>query len=118
MKNQTGTVLLSGLKLNRSIQRYIQRSIQRWVEREQSLLFLPKNSDYTVQLDRGFAQPFYSCLIRIKIGSREWKSQENGSSLQDALSRALNHLRVIPRWLSASNPLTLSSCEEPAFEPS
>lgn len=115
MESQNGTVTLSGFKLNRSILRHLEKRIEQWVEREQSLLFLPKVWNYSVQIDRGYTQPFYSCWMKICIGSREWKSHESGHTLEDVLLRALNHLRIIPQWTFTTG-LTFKAFHEPSLE--
>lgn len=99
MEDRKNGIVIRGIKAHRALVRSIECQIEKWIEREQDLQFLPRHREYKVEVDREDEQPFFHCSIKIRIGSREWRSYEGGKTIQESVSQALRHLR---------NPSTLS----------
>jgi len=89
-----GRVEFFGMKPTRSLQRHVERQIEKWIERQQTLLFFPKTGNFSVQIERATECPKYECAIEVRIGTREWRSYEEGRTLQDALMATLKHLKI------------------------
>lgn len=103
MEDNQNRIVIRGLKAHRSLVRSIECQVEKWIERERSLLFLSKQSEYRVEVDKEDEHPFFHCSIRIRIGSREWRSREGGKTIQESVGQALRHLRspstlsILPR---------------------
>lgn len=103
MEDKSKQVVVYGVKPHRVLLRSIERQVEKWIEREQSLLFLPKHAEYRVEVEKEDTDPFFGCSLKIRIGSREWRSHEGGKTIQEAVSQALKRLRspselsIIPR---------------------
>lgn len=93
---------LNGVRTTKPLLRFISRQVERWIERQQSLLFLSRDSSYTVSIDREVSEPYFSCQLEVKIGSRKWVSAQSGKSIQMALSMAIKHLHLDVQYVDGS----------------
>lgn len=91
MKNEK--IVFFGIKPTRPLIRFVETHVEKWIARKQSLFFLSRSADYSVQIEHEVDYPHYHCTIKIRIGSREWAGYETGRSLHDALTRALQQIK-------------------------
>lgn len=93
MEGIKGRIRVFGTKPSKALMRFMKRQLEKWVEREQTLLFLPKDFSYEIKIDREPEESFFSCQISIRVGSREWTAYDGGKSIQVAFIRAYHHIR-------------------------
>jgi hypothetical protein len=89
MSKEASQIIFLGLKPTKALESFVQKQIEKWINREQSLLFLPKESSYEVTLER-------------EIGNKIWESYDTGKTVEDALLKAIQGLR--PPCLEAIPP--------------
>lgn len=87
-----------GIKESKSIARLIEQQIEKWIVREQTLMFFPNQSEYTVWIERDPTLPHIWVTLKIMIGSRTWKSHQQGQTLQEAFDHAIERLRTTEHW--------------------
>lgn len=84
-----------GSNASRTALRAIKRKIEQWIAREQTLLFLPKDAQYSVEIKSGDGEEKFDCAIRVRIGSRQWAGQNIGRTVHEAVEHSLAHLRFV-----------------------
>jgi hypothetical protein len=102
MSKQGGQIILLGMKPTKAFERFVEKQVEKWISREQSLLFLPKESTYEVTFEREVDPPSADCHLRVQIGAKIWESYDTGKTAQEALLKALQGLR--PSCLEAIPP--------------
>lgn len=85
-------ITTNGVKLSKGLFSTIQRHVTKWIEGQSSVLFLPRDADYSVHLESEGQRT--SCRVRIHIGSREWTASSEAKSAQSAVIDALEHLHL------------------------
>lgn len=86
-------ITANGFKVPRTLMRTIKRHVRKWIDREASVLFLPKNAEYSVHLEQQGAHRT-RCQVQILIGSRKFQGTSEGHSAQDAVIDALAHAHI------------------------
>jgi hypothetical protein len=102
MSKEASQIIFLGLKPTKALESFVQKQIEKWINREQSLLFLPKESSYEVTLEREIDPPSSDCHLRVQIGNKIWESYDTGKTVEDALLKAIQGLR--PPCLEAIPP--------------
>jgi hypothetical protein len=111
MEDKNKMIKLSGIKRTRPTLSCIRHQVEKWIEREQSLLFLPKLSQYDVTLTHDPDSMTYTCQIQVTIGSKKWFGVDTAKSLQESIARALRHMVAdplirLPRVYSSHAPMS------------
>jgi hypothetical protein len=91
MEDARKEIRFYGLKANKALRRQIDRQLQKWLSRHSSS---PKSTDpvaYRVCIEREGGS-CHCCHLQLQVGSELWESHDVGKSVQDALSRALQHV--------------------------
>lgn len=102
MENEN-KIRLMGVRPHKSFERLIDRRIEKWISREKSLLFLPKDSDYSVLIRRE-SDHFYLCQIQIQIGPRYWEGYANEKTPELSFQQAIKRLKYVRAPTSPSAP--------------
>ncbi len=89
------SVSLRGMNLSRTAFRAIKRQVEQWIAREQTLLFLPKDAQYAVEIEGSARREEFNCVIQVRIGSREWKARQIGRTVKDAVEHSLSNLKFV-----------------------
>src|SRR4051794_5336274 len=98
---ENNTIIISGAKRTKILVRFIERQLEKWIFRETSAMNFQKEASYEVKLECEVNPPYWSCRVRVKIGSSSWENCESRKSLRDALLQTLRRMK--PR-VSSSPP--------------
>lgn len=93
-KTQKGILEIFGIKPTLELLVHISGVVERWIEREQSLMFLPKTSNYFVHLERQSFSNHFFCYVEVKIGTHQWRHQISEATVQGALKATLKGLNA------------------------
>ena len=95
MEQDNNLIQFYGIKPTKALLGFVKKKVEKWIAREQSLLFLPKVSNYSVNIERDVdsRDPFYSCHIRVTIGTRVFESRHSAEAAQEAVLQALRSMR-------------------------
>lgn len=101
---ERGTVTIHGMKPKKSLVRYVQKQVEKWLS-EPTLSDPP---EYQVEIDK-YREACVECSLVVRAKQGEWRIQEWGNSIPDALSRGLRHLRSVCQNMPPTPPRQLNT---------
>lgn len=94
MADSYKVIVFRGYKASRTVVRLIENQVEKWIRREMGVHLLPENLRYRIEIEKETGLPFFSCLLKVQLGSREWRSRESGRTLPDALAHCLKRIHL------------------------
>lgn len=91
MEDARKEIRFYGLKPNKALRRQIDRQLQKWLSRHSSSPKATDQATYRVCIEREGGSCL-CCHLQLQVGSELWESHDVGKNVQDALSRALQHV--------------------------
>lgn len=86
------SISFTGVRVSRSNINIIKYHVEKWIQRQQTLMFRPKQTSYSVHVTKE-SDVYYSCHIEIRIGARHWSGIGEGRSIQDSVLNSLRSLK-------------------------
>lgn len=91
MEDTRKEIRFYGMRPNKALRRQIDRQLQKWLSRHSSSQKSTGQATYRVCIERE-GGGCLCCHLQLQVGSELWESHDVGKSVQDALSRALQHV--------------------------
>jgi hypothetical protein len=97
-KNTKGKIDLFGIDPNPQLLESVGKQVESWISKKCTILYLPRDAEYRVIIDREDGRNIFGCQINIRIGQSEWVGYETGGTLQSSLTLALRTMQgtVLP----------------------
>lgn len=91
MVNVKKEIRFYGMKSNKALKRQVDRQLRKWLFRHQISSNACNDATYRVCIEREGGS-CHCCHLQVQVGAESWESHDVGKSVQDALSRALQHV--------------------------